>query len=852
MQNQYGSTALQNSDEPSASEGELVSSALHEPSGLETLAQQKQELEYARLRQRRKLIARLRLLFLGLLVLLILGWVLIAFIHKKGTTKTLVSDFGIIHLPLDNIPAPRSSIDVPGSLKVQGQLQVTGSLVLTPISQPLRPVRGQLFYDQTSNYLAYYNGQQFINISGTPASVTNVTNTLGGNGFLNAPSSVLLQSSSPGLQQSGNFNISGTGTVGKLKTSVIDSSGAALYINPLTESIITTTSAAGASATLGLTSIGAASTADTGSVNGVILATKATMGSTGGSLNSITVYLAGGSSAKHIQVALYDDDGDVPSRPSALLGTSAIVNLTPNAFNTVPIPSIALTPNASYWLAFNTDDPTVARTYNGGSKTSCFYGLSFSFMPDPFGPGPCFFADQIYGIYANYTTVASSNSSFSKAHLAFSDTGQAVFQNSSDSTTAFQVQNAASTTVLNIDTINDRVAIGKATAAYKLDIAGGDINLSNNRSIRFGGSQALTVNAAGTTTSVSNFSPGGKVIAQADSFIVQDANGLHPNVVIGSSGEATFSNRINSTTAFQIQNAAGTSLFRVNTTGSQIFIGNPAGDANPVILYLANKNTADDPPGAEGGVYYNSTLASFRCFYSGFWQNCADIEPQHGFSLYDEFVSSQTSFSGTIGSLGWNAVAIGAHGSITLNPATPPPSANRPGVIELQTPATINQGTTLLLGNASGNSMIIAKDNDVKTAVAVGSASGQVLRIGLHNQAGTTAQPISGVWWEADASVSPNWRYCYGDGVTATCSNSTVAITANSWATLEIRVTATGSGSSAATFVINNSPFSVNASSTINTTSSVAPALSCYSTSGGAQDCYWDYFQLTGITSAAR
>jgi hypothetical protein len=58
---------------------------------------------------------------------------------------------------------------------------------------------------------------------------------------------------------------------------------------------------------------------------------------------------------------------------------------------------------------------------------------------------------------------------------------------------------------------------------------------------------------------------------------------------------------------------------------------------NPVLLYLANKNTSGDPvTGQAGGMYYNSAMASFRCFYSGFWRNCADKDPQHSFSVYDE------------------------------------------------------------------------------------------------------------------------------------------------------------------------------------------------------------------------
>lgn len=806
-------------------------------------------LEYVVVNQKPSLWKRLRWVGLIVAILLLVGGGLYTIISRDSRGSQLqAGDFGVVKIPLSDLAAATSSSNAE-TLRVNGRLQVTDSIVLSPISQPSSALPGQLYFDQTSNELAYYNGKQFVYLNGN-AAPSNITNILGGTGSIASAPSVQLQAGSPGVQQTGNFNVSGTGQVGTLRTTVIDSNGSTLYVNPLASSATNTQSSGGQAATLGLTAIGATNTG-TG-INSTIVGTKVTVGDVGGTANSITVYVAGGTAGKHIQVALYDDDGDVPSRPAGLLSVSAVANLTPNAFNTIPIPSIALTANASYWMAFNTDDGTAERVFNGGSKTSCFYGLAFGFMPDPFGSGPCFFANELYTMYVNYTTASSSGGSFSKALFSLSGTGQATFQNSEDSATAFQIQNAAgTTTIFNVDTLNGRIAIGKATAAYKLDIAAGDINLSNNRSIRFNGSQALTVSATGTATSISNFTPGGTVVAQADSFVVQDANAFHQNLVIDNTGEATFSNRVNSTTAFQIQNASGVNLMRFDTANLQIYIGNPVGDSTPVILYLANKNTSGDPVGAAGGIYYNSTLNTFRCYYSGFWQNCADIEPQHTFSLYDEFIGGGSSFTGQIGSLGWGAIAIGANGNLALNPTTPAPSANRPGVLQLTTPAVANQGTTLLLGDGSGGSMIIAKDNDMKTAVAPGSATGEVIRVGLHGETSTTTQPLSGVWWEANSAASANWRYCYGDATTATCADSGIALGANTWATLEVRVTATGSGTSAAVFVINGTPFTVSGV-TIDTSNRVSPALSCYNTSGSAQTCNWDYFQLTGTTSTAR
>ncbi|HSW65650.1 MAG TPA: hypothetical protein VLI54_00735 [Bacillota bacterium] len=793
----------------------------------------------------RKLSTRWILIILAGLVSLLIIASLIAVIRGRTGNAVKAGQFGTVQLSLDTIKQIPLQVGTAKSLKVNGLLQVTNSILLKPASQPSSPTAGQLYYDKTSNQLSYYNGQQFVGV-GAGSAVTNVTNVLG-----NTAASVRLQTTAPGAQQAGNFNINGIGQVGVLKTTVISSDGAAFYINPT--SINTAPTPEGTPIILGQPELSGTPEPLPGWING-LNAQKVTVGETGGKVQSMSVHFIGGSALSHVQFAIYDDDGDVPSRPSARLTASGIASLTPDGWTTISLPAITLSPNTTYWIAVNTDDATVRRYMSGGAQNYCYTFKNFGAMPDPFSSGgACFTGDLTYPLYMTYLTSAGSAGAVSQAHVTVGTDGSTLFRNSEDSSNALQVQNAAgSSTIFNVDTINGRISIGKANASYKLDIAGGDINLSNGHSLRFGGTSALTVTGSGITA-LSNLNPGGSVRIQGDTFSVQDRTALHANLTIDNSNGATvFTNASDSTDAFQIQNAAGTPLFKADTSGMALHVGDSTGSATPVILYLANKNTAGDPAsGAEGGTYYNSTLSSFRCFHTGFWQNCADIEPQHSFSLYDEFIGGQTSFSGNIGSLGWNALAIGANGSLALNPATPTPSADRPGVLRLQTPAVSNQGTTLSLGDASGGSMLTAKDNDVKTAVAVGAITGQVLRVGLHNEQGSTTQPISGVWWEANPAASANWRYCTGNGTAATCTDSSVALAANAWVTLEIRVTSGGAGTSAATFVINNTPFLVTAS-TIDTTNRVSPALSCYATTGTVQNCYWDYFQLTGTTSTRR
>jgi hypothetical protein len=316
------------------------------------------------------------------------------------------------------------------------------------------------------------------------------------------------------------------------------------------------------------------------------------------------------------------------------------------------------------------------------------------------------------------------------------------------------------------------------------------------------------------------------------------------------SGSNIFKKNTDASIAFSIQTAAGNDIFTADTLNGRVYIGPQGSNNSGVVLVLGMKTSASDPVGVEGGIYYNDELKTYRCYRDGAWTDCADKNPDRGFALYDEFLGGDTA-TGTIGNLGWSIHDIGGTGSIAYDPGTPTPTADRPGVLAITTPASSNQGTTLTLAKSGGASMVIGAGNTIKTAVAVGAATNQVLRVGLHTQTTATTQPVSGVWWEADPAADTHWRYCYGNGSAATCTASGVLIAADSWVRLEIRVTATGSSTSAVTFLVNGAAANVSGV-TIDTAVRVSPALSCYTTNGTAKSCYWDYYQVRGPTSAAR
>ncbi len=53
-----------------------------------------------------------------------------------------------------------------------------------------------------------------------------------------------------------------------------------------------------------------------------------------------------------------------------------------------------------------------------------------------------------------------------------------------------------------------------------------------------------------------------------------------------------------------------------------MYIGDPTADAVGALLVLDTKNTAGDPTGVNGAMYYNSSTNTFRCFENSAWRDC--------------------------------------------------------------------------------------------------------------------------------------------------------------------------------------------------------------------------------------
>lgn len=173
--------------------------------------------------------------------------------------------------------------------------------------------------------------------------------------------------------------------------------------------------------------------------------------------------------------------------------------------------------------------------------------------------------------------------------------GPVAIQNDNDSSSVLQIQDSVGQSMFGVDTVNYRVGVGLVRPQATLDV----VSLSTVNVL-----MSLAQNASNT----------------ADILQVSK-NGIGGNILtIAHTGATTFANNTNSATAFRVQNASNVNLFLVDTTNNLVTVG--ASDTTGTLLVLDTKTNSGDPTGSNGGMYYNSNAAKFRCYENSNWKNC--------------------------------------------------------------------------------------------------------------------------------------------------------------------------------------------------------------------------------------
>jgi len=141
--------------------------------------------------------------------------------------------------------------------------------------------------------------------------------------------------------------------------------------------------------------------------------------------------------------------------------------------------------------------------------------------------------------------------------FAVGATGQVLAKNSTNSTTAFQIQNASATPVLVADTTNGRVAIGQASASYALDV-NGDINASS--ALKVGGNTVCTSSGCSAASGSTSYIQNGTSL-QVANFDIQSAGASSVGAVVRGAASQ-------SADLFQAQDANGNTLSKIDKDGN--------------------------------------------------------------------------------------------------------------------------------------------------------------------------------------------------------------------------------------------------------------------------------------------
>ena len=108
-----------------------------------------------------------------LVMLLLVGGVSAYFTiaHKKqqNNNGAAVNQYGTIRVPLnDLVEGKKLTLGGNATVTINGPMQLNDSLNLTPSLQPTGAKAGQIYYDQTTNQLAYFNGSTFVFLTSSP------------------------------------------------------------------------------------------------------------------------------------------------------------------------------------------------------------------------------------------------------------------------------------------------------------------------------------------------------------------------------------------------------------------------------------------------------------------------------------------------------------------------------------------------------------------------------------------------------------------------------------------------------------------------------------------------------------
>ncbi|HYH74454.1 MAG TPA: hypothetical protein VD735_00675, partial [Candidatus Saccharimonadales bacterium] len=399
----------------------------------------------------------------------------------------------------------------------------------------------------------------------------------------------------------------------------------------------------------------------------------------------------------------------------------------------------------------------------------------------------------------------------STATFRATTTGAVLVQNTVNSNALFDVRNAAGNSVFKIDSSSGIISMGDPTTASQ---AAPKITIGDNNC---GGGPCIWIGEADYETDSDTL----QLFGDAGIAFGSDVGGVDRNYAfLESDGTFNISDNWQSQTkgyrfrtngsgldlqatgagvtgelwlsGYSTADYSGTQVnfMRMMAYNRVVQVGDAADTSTPTLLAIAKKtDSANDPSGYEGAMYYNTQGGKMRCYQSGVWGDCMGIpKPNTRRSSYFGATSSAATFgAGTMATLAYPAPfagygdaisAMGNGGSSVTYSA--PTDSGTPGMAVLTNAPTINSGAGVFGGNVtSANS-----NPNLQAYAAPGRATSVRMFVGwssastIIDQTDEDNPPLSYIGFRLinDSSGVSNWQCANSNGSTSPTLTTTSVV----------------------------------------------------------------------------